>query len=110
MTGSIPGRREGDVPSLLVEGAAVVATPHGTGALSGPHQGALELLTETVVRCEGRKIAFVGTGREHDRRFDRPDAVLDAAGGTVIPGFVDPHTHLPFAGYREGEFDRRLGG
>ena len=28
----------------------------------------------------------------------------------MIPGFVDPHTHLPFAGYREGEFDRRLAG
>jgi len=28
----------------------------------------------------------------------------------VLPGFVDPHTHLPFAGYREAEFDRRLAG
>ena len=53
---------------------------------------------------------FVGPGGEHDRRYARPDVVLDAAGGTVIPGFVDPHTHLPFAGYREGEFDRRLAG
>ena len=33
---------------------------------------------------------------------------LDARGGTVLPGFVDPHTHLPFAGWREAEFVARL--
>lgn len=96
--------------SLLVEGAAIVATPHGVEALAGPRQGALELLREAVVRCEGRDIVFVGGRRDHDRRFPAAETTLDAGGGTVIPGFVDPHTHLPFAGYREGEFDRRLAG
>jgi imidazolonepropionase len=110
VTRSSPRQREGEAPSLLIEGAAVVATPLGTKALFGPNQGALELLGETVVRCEGPRIVFVGTAREHDRQFRRPGTVLDATRGTVIPGFVDPHTHLPFAGYREGEFDRRLAG
>jgi imidazolonepropionase len=96
--------------SLLITGAAVVATPHGITALAGPRQGALELQPEAVVRCKGREIVFVGERREHDRRFGRPGAILDASGATVIPGFVDPHTHLPFAGYREDEFDRRLAG
>ncbi len=96
--------------SLLLRGATVVATPLGTSALAGPRQGALNLLPGAVVRCHGREIAFVGEAREHDRLFPAPDAVLDAAGGTVIPGFVDPHTHLPFAGFREDEFDRRLAG
>src|SRR5262245_38268480 len=41
----------------------------------------------------------------------RPGApVLEAAGRTVLPGFVDPHTHLPFAGWRDGEFVERLKG
>ena len=41
----------------------------------------------------------------------RPDAVtIDAERGTVLPGFVDAHTHLPFAGWREREFDERLRG
>jgi len=96
--------------SLLVERAAAVATPRGSAALGGAAQSALELLPEAVVRCEGPRIAFVGGRPEHDRRFPPPDATLDADGGTVIPGFVDPHTHLPFAGYREDEFDRRLAG
>jgi imidazolonepropionase len=96
--------------SLLIRGATVVATPRGTSALAGLNQGALDLLPGAVVRCEGHDIVFVGEAREHDRLFPTPDTVLDAAGGTVLPGFVDPHTHLPFAGYREDEFDRRLAG
>ncbi|HQT94806.1 MAG: imidazolonepropionase [Acidobacteria bacterium 21-70-11] len=96
--------------SLLIQGATVVATPRGTSALAGPGQSVLDLLPGAVVRCDGRDIVFVGEPREHDRLFGAPDEVLDAAGGTVLPGFVDPHTHLPFAGYREDEFDRRIAG
>ena len=96
--------------SLVVSGATVVATPRGRAALAGELQRAVELLPGAVVRCEGTAIVFVGDRHEHDRRFQKPDEVLDAAGGTVIPGFVDPHTHLPFAGTREDEFDRRLSG
>lgn len=87
-----------------------MATPRGTQALAGPKQGSIELFTDAVVRCEGPDVVFVGKRREHDRRFQRPDEILEAADGTLIPGFVDAHTHLPFAGYREGEFDRRLTG
>ena len=36
--------------------------------------------------------------------------VLDARGTTVVPGFVDPHTHLVYAGDRRGELQQRLGG
>lgn len=96
--------------SLLVTGAGLVATPRGTRGCAGSSQGALALLPGAVVRCEGRAIVFVGEGPEHDRRFSSADATLDAAGGCVVPGFVDPHTHLPFAGWREDEFDRRLQG
>src|SRR5260370_26801343 len=38
-----------------------------------------------------------------------PD-VVDVAGQVVLPGFVDSHTHLLFAGSREGEFEQRLQG
>ncbi len=106
----VVGRRTTPSSSLLIRGAAVVATPHGVHALAGPQQGAVDLIPDAVVRCQGHEIVFVGRRRDHDRRFGRPHRILDADGGTVIPGFVDPHTHLPFAGYREGEFDRRLAG
>ncbi|MDP3714651.1 MAG: imidazolonepropionase [Mycobacteriales bacterium] len=38
------------------------------------------------------------------------DEVLDVGGGTVVPGFVDSHTHLVFAGDRTEEFEARLAG
>lgn len=38
------------------------------------------------------------------------DEELDAAGGCILPGFVDPHTHPVWAGSREEEFNRRLHG
>jgi imidazolonepropionase len=38
------------------------------------------------------------------------DLVVDASGCTLIPGFVDCHTHLPFAGWRAGEYEQKLRG
>lgn len=96
--------------SLLITGAREIVTPRGSAAAAGAAQGALAHLDNAVVRCEGRDIVFVGDRGEHGVSFPAPDEVLDAGGGTIVPGFVDPHTHLPFAGYREDEFDRRLRG
>lgn len=96
--------------SLLVVNASQVATPLGHRAARGPQQRELVVFPQAVVRCQGETIAFVGSRKEHDRLFPPAASELDAQGGCVIPGFVDPHTHLPFAGYREDEFDRRLSG
>lgn len=62
------------------------------------------------MRCERGNIVFVGEQAEHDRCFGAAEQTLEAGGGTIIPGLIDAHTHLPFAGYRESEFDRRLAG
>jgi imidazolonepropionase len=47
------------------------------------------------------------TGLETDRRAE---LVVDASGCALIPGFVDCHTHLPFAGWRAGEYEQKLRG
>ena len=64
------------------------------------------------VLCRDGRIAFVGPREERLRRLgELPEAErLDGRGGTLIPGFVDPHTHLPWAGTREEEFAQRLAG
>ena len=58
----------------------------------------------TSLRLEDDRIAAVGEGRER-RGEDEP--FLDAGGGMVIPGLIDSHTHLVFAGTREDEFVQR---
>ena len=43
--------------------------------------------------------------------FDhRADVLIDATGCAVVPGFVDCHTHLPFAGWRSREYEQKLRG
>ncbi|MGI9185183.1 MAG: imidazolonepropionase [Solirubrobacteraceae bacterium] len=38
------------------------------------------------------------------------ETVVDARGCAIVPGFVDCHTHLPFAGWRAGEYEHKLAG
>jgi imidazolonepropionase len=96
--------------SLLVRGGHEVATPTGASARRGDRLGELHVLSRAVVRSEGGVITFVGDESEHDRSFEPPDKVLDAANGCILPGLVDPHTHPVWAGSREQEFNRRLRG
>jgi imidazolonepropionase len=58
-----------------------------------------------LVIADGR-VAWVG----NSAAAPAADARLDAAGGTVLPGFVDAHTHLVFGGDRAEEFEARLTG
>jgi imidazolonepropionase len=60
----------------------------------------------------GETIAWVGPESElHSAVELGPETqVLDARGGVVLPGFVDAHTHLPFAGDRADEFGMRVRG
>ncbi len=96
--------------SLLVRGAGRVVTPVGGTARRGAELATLRIVRDAVVRCEGERIVFVGPAAEHDTRFPAADTILDAEGGCVLPGFVDPHTHPVWAGSREDEFNRRLAG
>ena len=113
------GRGQADAPGLLIHGAGQVATLAG-GIRRGAAQGELALMDAAlvggpgaaeapVVACWDGRIVGVGArdrvelGLEANgyplARFVR----LDADGGLVTPGLVDPHTHLLFAGSREGE-------
>jgi len=65
-----------------------------------------------AVACAGETIVFVGMAEECRRQvaLDPSGRRIDARGGVVLPGFVDAHTHLPFGGWRDDEFEKRLAG
>jgi len=67
-------------------------------------EGVLGIIRDASVVFERGKVVFVGpSGQVADER-------IDAAGRSVIPGFVDSHTHLVFAGDRSDEFAARMAG
>lgn len=97
---------------LLITKIAELATPTGTDYRKGANQARIERRQDVEILCRDGALAFVGNAAERRERFgDLPDAErLDAGGRTVVPGFVDAHTHLPWAGTRESEFAQRLEG
>ncbi|KIQ62341.1 imidazolonepropionase [Kitasatospora griseola] len=68
--------------------------------------GPLGLVADAAVVIEGDSVAWVG------RSADAPaaDETVDAAGRALLPGFVDSHSHLVFAGDRTAEFNARMSG
>lgn len=70
----------------------------------------LGIHADAGVLCRGGKIAWVG--RMHDVPLQLPEDMpeFDASGMTVLPGFVDSHTHAMFAGSRQDEFALRAQG
>ncbi|MBE2232792.1 MAG: imidazolonepropionase [Anaerolinea sp.] len=86
------------------------ASPHGPKrgvALADPG-----LIEDGALACLEGQIVAVGRTADLLAMLEDPDAahIIDAAGKVVLPGFVDPHTHLLWAGDRVGEFEQRIAG
>ncbi|MFM8533976.1 MAG: imidazolonepropionase [Acidimicrobiia bacterium] len=97
---------------VLIRNADLVATCAGPGPRRGSAQHEINAIVDaTVAGFEGR-IVFVGPEDDAKAAISlAPHAqIIDAQGCTVVPGFVDPHTHLVFAGDRRDELRRRLAG
>jgi len=75
----------------------------------GSELGRIKLIQNGAVLTEGSHIAAVGPAEDLLQRYPH-EPRLDAGGNAVLPGFVDPHTHLVWAGDRAAEFEMRLEG
>ena len=93
---------------MLIHSAAQLLTLAG-GIQRGKHLGDLGLIPNGAVLIRGEQI--IATGSTPDLLAAYPDEPrFDAIGKVVMPGFVDPHTHLIFMGNRALEFEMRLEG
>ncbi len=82
---------------------SVVVTGIGELATQDPELGTL---TGAAVVVDGGAVAWVGPSE----RAPAADRAIDVGGRAVVPGFVDSHSHLVFAGDRADEFAARMAG
>jgi imidazolonepropionase len=94
--------------SLLLDGIGELVTnaPEGVAPASGRDEWALGLRRDAAVVIDHGRIAWIGAARS----APAADARVDCAGRAVLPGFVDSHAHLVFAGDRSAEFAARMAG
>ena len=91
--------------------ASELVTCKGSAPKHGKEMSDIGLIKDGAVIIHDDKIVATGTTEELDRQVDLNEyEVIDAAGKTVMPGFVDSHTHFIFGGYRADEFSWRLKG
>jgi imidazolonepropionase len=96
-------------PDLVVRNVRLLATLAGPAPRRGPGQADLGALPGGALAAQAGRIVYVGP--ESGLPPAAQDAVvIDAEGAAVLPGLVDAHTHLCFAGNRDDEIRSRLAG
>jgi imidazolonepropionase len=93
---------------LLIHSAAQLLTLAGPPQ-RGPALGKLGIIRNGAVAIQDGEILAVGQNKDLRDQY-RGERTIDASGCVVLPGFIDPHTHLVWAGDRAGEFEMRLEG
>jgi len=78
------------------------------GPIGGRFMRTVSTIESAAILIDGERIAWFGP--ESDLKAPQDCESLDAAGGCVLPGLIDCHTHAVFAGTREKEFVQRLAG
>lgn len=96
---------------LVTEIRELVAIASPDGA-AGPWRGAvaeLPTVADAAIAITDGRVVDLGPRADVSAAY-APSEVVSAGDNVVLPGFVDPHTHLPWAGSREREFEQRLAG
>ncbi|MBI5225693.1 imidazolonepropionase [Candidatus Micrarchaeota archaeon] len=98
--------------TLIIQNAAELLTMASNGKpLAGKAAGNVGTIPNGAMAIAGERIIAVGTTSAVLKAVDATDArIIDATGKTVLPGFVDCHTHLVFAGSREEEVELKAQG
>jgi imidazolonepropionase len=97
--------------NLLIENAKQIVTCSSNGALykSGKSQSEIGLIENASLYIEAGKIKFIGK-KIPAGILKKNVKKIDAKNKTILPGLIDSHTHLVFAGDRANEYAMRLAG
>jgi imidazolonepropionase len=97
--------------TLFTNIGQLVTNEPGRGNGSDRATEQLGLIHDAALVVDGERITWVGTGTAAEVSGGHDiDQVVDCGGRAVIPGFVDSHSHLIFAGDRTSEFEARMSG
>lgn len=88
--------------SLCLKDASWIA-PMASGPMRGERLSSAELLRNCSLNVSDGRVSSIGPAVD-------ADSIVEASGCTVVPGFVDCHTHIPFCGWRADEDAARLSG
>ena len=97
---------------FVIEHADLIATCAGPAPRRGLAQREISPLQNGIIAAFEGRITYVGDriGFADTVTVEKDATRIDARGCCVVPGFVDPHTHVIYAGDRGGELRRRLAG
>jgi imidazolonepropionase len=97
--------------NVIIKNAAQLVTCSGFKAKKGREMSDLGIIPDGAVVIEKGIITRAGKAEEVLSDLDgEAFTIIDATGKAVLPGFIDPHTHFVFGGYRAEEFSWRLRG
>lgn len=98
-----------EIDLLIHSASQVCVVPGNAGPQRGQELGRLEIVENGAVAVHEGRIIDVGPSQVLQNVY-RATQSLDAGQRCVTPGFVDPHTHIPWYGDRANEFEQRLAG
>lgn len=96
---------------IVIKNANELVTCSGFSAKKGKEMSQLNIIHQGALIVEDGLIKAVGKTKDIiNDSIEKNSIVIDVSGKTVLPGFVDSHTHFVFGGYRAEEFGWRLSG
>ncbi len=93
---------------IVINIGQLVALSSGPVPRTGGAMGELGIVEDAALVAVDGEITWIGSNDEVE--WAGANDILDVRGMCVVPGFVDPHTHLIWAGSREREFEMKLQG
>ena len=96
--------------NLIIRNAAQVVTCSGFNGKKGGEMSDLQVIDNGTVIVTGGIISHILHQGEKVPVEEKEYQIIHAEGKALLPGFVDPHTHFVFGGYREEEFSWRMRG